>query len=184
MNQHTRYERNIKIIERLLTGNLTENMRFAQVGDEFNLTGSGVREIFNKFMRMMSHARRMPQHVPEEIQNSNFFKLEDVRKHKTFWLEQLTKVQREYGIRFITNNVDDPIQVSEHMYIARNYQAVKKAIDHFMTNKVFLGYENYKIPEGYPCLIAVSYGERGKEYATISFTTLKEVVVLAELLSI
>ena len=180
MNQHTRYERNIQIIEKLMT----ENIGYTQLGREFNLSAERIREIFNKFMRMMSHARRMPQHVPEEIQNSNFFKLEDVRKHKTFWLEQLTKVQREYGIRFITNNVDDPIQVSEHMYIARNYQAVKKAIDHFMTNKVFLGYENYKIPEGYPCLIAVSYGERGKEYATISFTTLKEVVVLAELLSI
>lgn len=84
MSKNGRNRRQICITKEVLEG---RSMR--EVGEEFGVSGSRVRQIFEKTMRL---ARRPSVRGEDKIPEGENYSLNDLRKNKSFWLRQVEKL--------------------------------------------------------------------------------------------
>ena len=93
-------ERNEKMFEAVIRGGT-----FAAIAESEGVTTERARQVVHKMRRMMMHPKRLGTSV---VPDADFYKVSELRKHASFWLEQLAKWRAEHGFSDRVDGATEP----------------------------------------------------------------------------
>lgn len=88
-----RTKRNFEIARKVFTTNRT----LADIGNEYNITGSAIAEKACKTMRMLRHPKYLDGDIVPETFPGSSGTVKDIRKHRDFWVKQLDKFEKHFN---------------------------------------------------------------------------------------